>query len=92
MKSATSDRFWKCYNVLPADVKKQAKDSYTLFINNPYHPSLHFKGIHSTKPIYSARISYDYRAIGIIDGDEITWFWIGHHSEYDEIIKRLRKA
>jgi mRNA-degrading endonuclease RelE of RelBE toxin-antitoxin system len=92
MKSTTSDRFWKCYNELPAEVRKQAKDSYSFFLKNPYHPSLHFKRIHSTRPIYSVRVSYDYRAIGIVDSDEITWFWIGPHAEYDGIIKRLRKA
>lgn len=31
-----------------------------------------------------------YRAIGIIQGEDIVWFWIGNHSEYDKILKQLR--
>lgn len=92
MKSSTTERFWKFYGTLPVEIKKQARDSYSLFFKNPYHPSSHFKQVHSTKSIYSVRISIDYRAVGIIEGDEITWFWIGPHAEYDKIIKRLRGA
>ena len=91
MKSSTTERFWKCYRELPVEVRKQAKDCYSLFFNDPHHPSLHFKRIHSPRPIYSVRISIDYRAVGIVEGDEITWFWIGPHAEYDGIVKRLRR-
>jgi hypothetical protein len=28
-------------------------------------------------------------ALGIRDGDEIVWFWIGSHAEYDRLIERL---
>jgi hypothetical protein len=33
------------------------------------------------------RITIDYRALGIRDGDEIMWFWIGSHADYDALIK-----
>jgi hypothetical protein len=92
MKSLTNDHFWKCYAALPQDVRRQAKEAYTLFTRDPYYPSLHFKRIHSTRPIFSARINMDYRAVGLIDGDEITWFWIGSHADYDNLLKRLRNA
>ena len=58
-----------------------------MFEKDPYYPSLHFKRIHSTRPVFSARISVDYRAVGIVDGDEITWFWIGSHADYDNMLK-----
>jgi len=36
------------------------------------------------------RISLGYRAVGVkSDGDEIIWFWIGPHAEYDKLIKGL---
>jgi hypothetical protein len=92
MKSSTTNRFWKCYDGLPEEVKKKAKDAYGLFTNDPYYPSLHFKRIHSTRPIFSIRITKDFRAVGILEGDEITWFWIGSHKEYDILIKRLRNT
>lgn len=92
MKSTTTQRFWKCYEKLPAEVRKQAKGAYGLFAENPYYPSLHFKRIHSTLPIFSVRINIDYRAVGIVEGAEITWFWIGSHPEYETLIKKLRSA
>ena len=39
--------------------------------SNPYHPGLQFKQVHETQPIYSARISRDYRAVGVKDDNEI---------------------
>ena len=92
MKSSTTQQFWKCYNRLSAEVRKQAKDAYELFSDNPYHPSLHFKRVHSTRPIFSVRINIDLRAVGVLEGDEVTWFWIGSHKEYEIVIKRFRKA
>ena len=87
MKSSTTERFWKCYVALPEEVKRRAKEAYALFVEDPHYPSLHFKRIHSTRPIFSVRITIDYRAIGVVDGDEITWFWIGSHSDYDKLLK-----
>lgn len=92
MNSTTTERFWKCYAALPAEVRSQAKETYALFVKDPYYPSLHFRRIHSTRPIFSVRISIDYRAVGIVEGNEITWFWIGPHGEYDNLLKRLRNA
>lgn len=30
-----------------------------------------------------------YRAVGTVDGNEIVWFWIGSHAEYDYLLKQL---
>ena len=74
---------------LSPELRQQARVSYKLFKQNPYHPSLHFKQIHTTKPIYSVRVGRSYRALGIRKGDTITWFWIGSHAEYDKLISQL---
>ncbi|MCL4705245.1 hypothetical protein KJ068_08805 [bacterium] len=89
MKSYTTERFRKAFVNLPESVQRQAKDAYSLFLRNHHHPSLHFKPIHPTKPIYSVRINIDYRAVGVLENAEIVWFWIGTHAEYDKLIKRL---
>jgi hypothetical protein len=36
--------------------------------------------------IYSARISLDYRALAVLKGDRIIWYWIGSHAEYDRLV------
>src|SRR5688572_25500676 len=74
-------------NALPHDVQDHARKAYSLFSADPRHPSLQFKKVHTTEPIYSARISGGYRAVGRLDGDLVLWFWIGGHDEYDRLLK-----
>ncbi len=88
MTSHTTQRFRKAFKGLPKSVQRQAKEAYKLFQQNPYHPSLRFKQVHPTQPIYSVRISLDYRALGTRDGEEMIWFWIGSHAEYDRLISK----
>jgi hypothetical protein len=33
--------------------------------------------------VWSVRITLGYRALGIVDEDTITWFWIGNHQAYE---------
>jgi len=91
MNSHITERFRKAFAELPADVQKQARQAYRIFMENPHHPSLRFKSIHSTRPIYSVRIGRDYRAVGIRDEDDIIWYWIGSHADYDKLIRQFRK-
>jgi hypothetical protein len=74
---------------LPADVQDQCRDAYRLFLANPRHPSLHFKKIHSIRPIYSARVSRGYRAVCVLEGEEALWFFVGTHDAYEIVIERL---
>ena len=39
--------------------------------------------------MYSVRVSTDYRALGVVDGTDIVWFWIGAHHEYDRMLRRM---
>ena len=89
MTSRTTDKFWKLYARLDGVVKEQARTSYRLFEQNPQHPSLQFKKVHNTLPIYSVRINLNHRAVGIREGEDIIWFWIGPHSEYEKLLARL---
>ena len=63
--------------------------AYKRFVAEPAHPGLRFKRVHETDPIYSVRISIDYRAMGVRDGDEVVWFWIGSHAEYEKLLSRI---
>lgn len=88
MKSHTTARFRKLLASLPPEVRKQARQAFRLFKNNPCHPGIYFKRVHSTKPIYSVRISLNYRALGVEEGNDIIWFWIGSHAEYERMLKK----
>ena len=89
MESRTSRRFREGLAKLPKPVQRDASDAFRLFRDNPRHPSLQFKKVHGTKPIYSARVSSDYRAIGVLEDGRIVWFWVGAHAEYVSILARL---
>ena len=89
MKSSTTKDFRKRLNQLPISVQEQANKAYALWKTDPYHPSLQFKRVSQRQPIYSARISLNYRALGLLEKEHIYWFWIGTHAEYDELLKRL---
>ena len=82
MKSTTLPSFWSAYRKLDHTLKIQAKKAFRLWISNPFHNSLQFKCINSNEDIWSVRISQGYRAVGILNGDTVTWFWIGNHDEY----------
>jgi len=77
------------YDALPESVRRQAKIAYGRFAQDPHHPGLQFKQVHAAEPIYSARINRNYRAVGVRDGSEIVWFWIGSHADYDKLLTRL---
>jgi hypothetical protein len=87
MRSLLTDDFMVCFRALPDAVKDQARKQYRLWRANPYHPSLHFKRVHPTEPLYSVRIGLGWRALGLVAEDDITWFWIGSHAEYDRLVK-----
>lgn len=75
MKSKTIPSFWEAYNRLPEPVKKAARKSFSLWRENPFHPSLHFKCVNQEEKTWSVGVTLGYRALGILDGDTVTWFW-----------------
>ena len=89
MTSKTTKRFRDALADLPKEIRRQSRDSYRLFRKNPNHPSLRFKKVHAVEPVYAARISADYRALCFVDGEEVVWFWIGSHAEYDKLLRQL---
>ncbi len=89
MNSHTTRRFRKTYGQLPKQIRQRAKIAYKLWLNEPFHPTLKFKQVHQTKSIYSVRIDVAWRALGRRKGNDVIWFWIGPHDEYDELITHL---
>jgi len=85
VKHRTSAKFWRFRQELPENIQRLADENFELLKRNPRHPSLHFKKVGR---FWSARIGIHYRATAVEDGNDIVWFWIGHHSEYDQIIRR----
>lgn len=76
----------EAFNRLPDDVKRQARAAYRRFRDNPFYPELRFKKVNARLPIWSVRIGDHYRAISVMEEDEIVWQWIGPHAEYDKLL------
>jgi len=89
MKSSVTKSFRQKLQQLPFSIQQQAAKAYALWQQDPYHNSLQFKKVSQQQPIYSVRISLNYRALGLLESNHIYWYWIGRHDEYDELLKRL---
>ena len=89
MKSHLTKRFRRLFEALPKEVQARARESYRLWKGDPRHPGLQFKKVHPRRPIYAVRVGIGWRALGALEGDSIIWFWIGPHTEYDALLKRL---
>lgn len=79
--------FWFQYRQLPGDIRALADKSFALLKSNPRHSSVRLKKI---GVLYSARIGLHYRALARERPDGLQWFWIGHHSTYDQLLNSTR--
>ncbi len=89
MNSRRTRKFRDALAALPSSVRKQAADAYRRFRVNPHNPGLHFKKVHPTRPLYSARVNDDYRVVGEMRSNGIVWFWIGKHEAYERLLRSL---
>ena len=89
MKSVTTERFRRQYAAAGEQRQRQIRRAYQLWLENPAHPSIRFKKIHNSEPIYSARVDLDWRALGVMQNDTVVWFWVGPHDEYEALLKRM---
>jgi hypothetical protein len=62
----------------------------------PTRTSLSFNRARSTPSLrlkkvgvfWSARVGLHFRVLAKERAEGLVWFWIGHHSEYDQLIKQ----
>ncbi|HRD48179.1 MAG: hypothetical protein JNK95_15045 [Candidatus Competibacter sp.] len=86
MKSRTTEQFRKALAGLP----HQVRQAYRQFQCDPKHPNLRFKPVHTTLPVYSARIGKGCRTLGQKDEKGIIWLWVGSHADYDKLLVVLK--
>jgi len=84
MNSSTTRSFRNRFRNLPPEIQRLARKNFKLWLRDPAHPSIHFKKV---KDFGSARVGSRYRAVAIWEGENIEWFWIGSHDEYEDLIK-----
>ena len=89
MNSVTTDQFRQLYLQAPLERRQKIKRAYQRWRDNPSHPSLRFKKVHATLPIYSARVDLDWRAVGVLKDGTLIWFWVGSHKAYESLLRSL---
>lgn len=72
MRSRTTEQFRRRFVALPDSVRSQAMRAYQVWRDNPAHPGLHFRRVHSDEPIYSVRIGLHWR-----EPKQTSWGLIG---------------
>ena len=75
--------FWRLYRSLPHEIQQAARLAYRKFRENPAHPSLHLERLRSDPRAWSVRVTLNYRAVALRQGDDWVWAWIGDHQEFD---------
>jgi len=68
VNSVTTEQFRQLYTQAPLERRRKIRRAYQRWQENPAHPSLRFKKVHTTLPIYSARVDLDWRAVGVLKG------------------------
>lgn len=83
MNSTTLPSFRDGYRKLDRSIKARVKKAYRLWADDPFHPSLRFKCINQEENIWAVRVTLGYRALGVLEGNTVTWFWVGNHDDYE---------
>lgn len=84
MNSHTTRSFREAYRDLPHGIRQRAREAYRLWRETPDLPGLRFKRVDAD---VSVRIGRNYRAVGRLQRDSVSWYWIGKHDECERIIE-----
>ncbi len=84
--SRTTPKFWKLFAELPAGIQELAVEKYELFKRDLSHRSLGFK---EKGRVWTVDIGQSYRAIAHRSENQLTWFWIGSHEDYNKVLRRV---
>jgi mRNA-degrading endonuclease RelE of RelBE toxin-antitoxin system len=72
MKYVRTGPFKKAFDNLPKEIKEKVPKAFSLFKDNPFHPSLHTKRVQSKEGVWEGRIDQSYRFTFHFEEDEET--------------------
>jgi len=79
----TTRQLQEVCNALPDRDREQVNQCFDLLKTDPTHPLLHLKKVDK---YWLARVSADYRLLGIETDNNIIWCWVGTQEEQKQII------
>ena len=90
-RNVRTREFRYLYADLPERIQSLGLKVYSLFVQDPQHPSLQLhrlkdnsRGSHHTAS-WSVSITRKYRAVYFVDGEVNVWYWVGTHADYDRL-------
>ena len=75
--------FREAFASLSPEIQARARAAYKLWRDNPELPGLRFKRVGNE---VSVRVGRHYRALGILQGAAVYWYWIGNHDDYERLL------
>lgn len=84
MRHFANADFWAAYARQSEEARALADKNFALLKGDPRHASPHFKQVGR---FWSARVGLRHRALAVETGEDLVWFWIGTHSEYDRLLR-----
>ncbi len=88
MEHRTEAKFYKLLDALPKAIQTKTSRQLQRLEENHRHPSLCFKKVGGKENHWSFRVDGNYRALGREDEAEITWYWVGTHSDADKMLNK----
>jgi hypothetical protein len=76
------------FAVLPKAIQHETRQAYQQFWQDPSHSGLSFKAItrKNGDQYWSVRNSLHYHALALMEGNDLYWFWIRTHAEYNKLL------
>ena len=84
MKHLATPEFWFHYRKLPGEIRNLADKNFAILKDDSNHPSLRLKKVGA---YWSVRVGLHYRALAKERPEGLLWFWVGHHGDYDTILR-----
>ncbi len=88
MEHRTDAKYNKLLAALPKEIQTKEDRQFQRLEEDDKHPSLRFKKVSGKENLWSFRVDGNYRALGYEDEAEITWYWVGTHSDMDKILNK----
>ncbi|MEI9961141.1 MAG: hypothetical protein WDM76_08475 [Limisphaerales bacterium] len=87
MNNLTSPRYWRHYNALPPEIQKVADKKFPAFRTES---AASFASLERKKPeLWSVRVGSGHRALARQLDNNLIWFWIGPHDEYERLLREF---
>lgn len=91
MASWRTPGFKRLYGKLDGAAQRVADAAYLNYEREPTLVDFEYKGSLKGRRIYGAHITKNLRALAFTQGEDVVWYWIGAHTDYDRLLKGLSK-